>query len=315
MHLTSTRKMASRAGVALALTFGVLATGAGVAGASDHHHSSWSHDSGSSSDVSGVVNTASSTSITITERSGTTATFTIGSTTTITEGSTTVTAGALAANEHVVIVPSTTTAGQAASIKIRLSHLEGKVSSVSGNTITITGRDGLTESVVVGTTTTYTKGGATASLADVVTGVKIDATGVVNPTATALNALTVKISAPEVKQAYVEGKVAAVSGNNISVALPNGLTLLVVVSSTTTYTLNGATGALSDVVVGVYVRAAGTVDTTANALDAASVRIGGHSQGQDTSFGLTAHLSGSALGAGFGSNNHHPSGNSNGRRH
>ena len=91
-------------------------------------------------------------------------------------------------------------------------------------------------------------------------------------TANALDALSVR-SRPHVHQSWVFGKVAAVSGNDISVTLRNGLTLSVVVSATTTYTNDGAAATLADVTVGIFVRAAGTVDTTANALDATSVSI------------------------------------------
>jgi hypothetical protein len=131
----------------------------------------------------------------------------------------------------------------------------------------------------------------------------------VNTSANVLDAVTVKIAAPRVKQAWVVGKVATVSGDNISVALRNGLTLSVVVSSTTTYTMNGAAATLADVTVGVFVRAAGSVNTTANALDATSVSIGGGS-GHDTSMssGISAHLFGHGAGApgsGLGFADHH----------
>lgn len=302
MQSTSLRRIGLRAGAALALSLGAVAGVAGAAGASGHHHSWGHHDSGA---VAGAVTAASPTSITITERSGTSATFTIDSTTKVTEGSAVATAAALATGERVVITPSTTTASLAASIAIRLSRVEGKVSAVNGNTISVTVEDGLSQSVVVSSTTAFTKGGASATLADVVVGSKIEASGVVNTGANALEALSVRISAPRVNQAWVVGKVAAVNGNNISVALRNGLTLLVVVSSTTTYTLNGASATLANVTVGVYVRAAGTVDTTANALDASSVRIGGDGAGHDASAGLSAEFTlGGGVGAGFGFGGH-----------
>ena len=108
-----------------------------------------------------------------------------------------------------------------------------------------------------------------------------------------------RIAAPRVAQAWVIGKVATVSGNDISVALRNGLTLSVVVGSSTTYTFNGAAGTLADVTKGAVVRAAGTVDTTANALDATSVSIGVNGKGQVMSLGLGAKLTASGHGAGF----------------
>ena len=315
MPHSSTRGLGARAIVALALTLGVLATGVGVAGADQHHHSSWSHDSSASTAVAGKVTSASTSSITITERSGTSATFSIDSTTTVTVGSAASSSTALATGEHVVIVPSATTSGLAASIKICPERVSGVVKSVAGNDITVTVSNGLTESVVVGSSTTYSKGGASASLTDVVAGTKICATGLVDTSANALDAQSVRIAAPHVDQAWVFGKVAAVSGNDISVALRNGLTLSVVVSAATTYTNDGAAGTLADVTAGVFVRAAGTVDTTANALDATSVSIGAGGKDSQMSHGLGAKFFGSghggsgfSMGGGFSSHDNHHGG-------
>jgi len=295
MFRTSTGKYVARGGVALALTLGVMATGVSVAGASDHHHSSWSHDSGASTGVAGTVTAASTTSITVLGRSGTSTTFSIDATTTVTEGSTAA-AAALMVGERVLVIPSTTTTGLAASIKIRLSRVNGKVSAISGNTITVAVRDGLTVTVDVSSATKYSMGGASSTLASVTVGSKICASGVVNTTANALDALTVKI-ASNVKQAWVFGKVSAVSGNNITVTMFFGLGVTVTVSSTTTYTKAGATATLADVTVGSFVLASGTVDTTANALDATSVRIGSGDFHGESSMSTGAHLFGTHQGS------------------
>jgi hypothetical protein len=96
--------------------------------------------------------------------------------------------------------------------------------------------------------------------------------------------------------------VSAVSGNNISVTVRNGLSQTVVVSGATTYTKGGASASLTDVTVGVYIEAGGTVNTTANALDASTVRIGvgGGAAEDSSSQGIGANLFGVGPGAGSG---------------
>jgi hypothetical protein len=66
----------------------------------------------------------------------------------------------------------------ATAIFIHEPTLAGKVTSVSGNTITMQTRDGVTWTVTVNSSTKYLKGGQPASLADVQTGSLIQVVGV-----------------------------------------------------------------------------------------------------------------------------------------
>ncbi len=284
----------ARSITAAALGLGVLTIGAGVAGADGHHRDGGGWGGRGSGATCGIASGVSSTSITVTPHDGTAATFAIGSSTTVSEGSTAATAAALANGQRVCVEPSTSSATTAGAIRIILSAVRGRVTAVSGNTITVQGRNLLTESVLVGSATTYTKGGVSATLADVTVGEKICATGLVDTTNNVLDALTVKISSG-VRTAYVVGQVASVSGNNVTVALFDGLDVTVTVSSTTVYRMGGQTATLSDVTAGEWIVAAGTVDTTANALDAVSVWIGsgmhGGGGGDDLSLGGSSHAS------------------------
>ena len=71
----------------------------------------------------------------------------------------------------------------------------------------------------------------------------------------------------------VVGQVTAIDGNTITVTQPGGTTATIHVDGSTTYKVNGAAGALSDVKVGSFIAAEGT-QRTDGSLDAAAVRTG-----------------------------------------
>jgi len=91
---------------------------------------------------------------------------------------------------------STGDASTAASIDIQLPALFGTVSSVSGDTVVITDLEGFSRTIVVDSSTTYTKSGATASLSDIVVGSNIIAEGTVDANLTSLDATHVVIGVP-----------------------------------------------------------------------------------------------------------------------
>jgi hypothetical protein len=84
----------------------------------------------------------------------------------------------------------------AASIDIQLPALFGSVTSVSGDTVVITELEGFSRTIVVDSSTTYTKSGATSSLSDVVVGSDIVAEGTVDTNGTSLDATNVVIGLP-----------------------------------------------------------------------------------------------------------------------
>jgi Domain of unknown function (DUF5666) len=280
MYGTNKRKVAARAGAALALSIGVLAASVSVASAE-------TNDSGR---VWGTVSAASATSITVTNRVGVSSTFSITTTTKVLEGWTTVTTAALMTGEHVTVLPTSEASGVAARIRIFLSAVQGRVSAVSGDNITLTKHDGLALSVVASSATTFTLGDASATLSDVTVGSWIRARGVVDTSANALDPLHIHIAMAG-RAAYVIGTVSAVSGEDITLTLPNGLKVSVVANGATTFTKGGKAATLADVIVGARIEAIGTVDTTANALDATRVRIGdGDGDADDPGLGLGAGL-------------------------
>ncbi len=141
----------------------------------------------------GVVTNVSSTSITLRHADGTSSTYAIDPSTTVNEGRARAAASALAVGERVQVRPSTASATTAAAIEIDLAHVAGTVVSVTGDTITVSDRQGFYRTIQVGDTTTYVKAGASAALGDVTTGTVIGAEGTIGADHTTLEAVTVDI--------------------------------------------------------------------------------------------------------------------------
>ncbi len=145
--------------------------------------------------LGGLVTAVSATSVTVKGWSGTSTTFTIVPTTTkFSEGTTTVPQTDLVVGDFADIEVLSSAMTTATSINIELARFGGVVTLVSGDTITITGHKGVSQTIVVGTTsTTYAKDGAPAALSDVMVGDLINAQGVIGATATTLDATSVTI--------------------------------------------------------------------------------------------------------------------------
>ena len=222
MKRTTKMKMISNSGLTAALALGTIATGVGVAGASgqrsdpartgssigslqigsfsaqSHEHSFESRTTALSSVhcAGGVVTALTTTSITVTNRAGTDATYTITPSTTFTEDRVTAIAADLTVGDSVRITLSSTDAVTAVAIDIELAHVGGKVVSVLGNTIVLANRNGVDSTVTVDSTTTYSVGGASATLAQVTIGSFVFAEGTMSPSATTLDAISVGIGQP-----------------------------------------------------------------------------------------------------------------------
>ena len=149
---------------------------------------------GHSETIRGVVTAVSSASVTVSRLNATSATFTITPTTVITEGSTVMIEASIVIGDRVNITVNSTNPSTALKINIELAELGGFVSAVSGNSITVIGGQGFNRTILVSASTTYTKAGASATLADVVVGSKISAQGTIDVNLTTLDAVSVAIS-------------------------------------------------------------------------------------------------------------------------
>jgi hypothetical protein len=143
--------------------------------------------------IHGLVTAVATGSFTLNRLNGTTTTFTVTSSTTFTEGSTVLTAAALVVGDSADVDVNSLAPRTALSVNILLATLSGPVTAVSGNTITIRGGKGFDRTIVVSDATTYTQGGAAATLANVTVGSFITAQGTVDSNLTTLDATTVTI--------------------------------------------------------------------------------------------------------------------------
>jgi hypothetical protein len=145
--------------------------------------------------VGGLVTAASLTSVTVTDYKGTSSTFSISGTATYAEGKTTVLPAALVVGEDALIKALPSAPTTAISIGISLPRVFGKVTSVSGLTITVEGLKGVSDAIVTSGTTTITKDGATSGLSFISAGEFVSAAGliVIGATPTTLDASSVSI--------------------------------------------------------------------------------------------------------------------------
>lgn len=191
-----------RVAATTALGVGLVTGGAGIASATSSHSPRDSTTSTSATPPSpanfagGVVTAVSSTSISVKGMDAATRTYAITSSTTFSEGPTTVTASALALGQHVGIQLSASDDSTATGIDIQLPALFGTVTSVAGNSVVITDLEGFSRTIVVDSSTSYTKSGVTASLSDIDVGSGIIAEGTVDANLTSLDATSVVIGLP-----------------------------------------------------------------------------------------------------------------------
>ena len=182
--------------MSLALTVGVV----GVAAADGSHGRGPSgHESsegGRHFSAAGLVTVVGAGGFSLRSPSGTVTTYTTTSTTTYFQGTTAASASALVVGENarVKLVAGSTTV--AASVSVSLVSFEGKVTAVAGNVITITGPGSTSRTVNVSSSTTYsTRSGAPVpTLASIVVGSQLEATGLIDPTSGAMTAAAVFVS-------------------------------------------------------------------------------------------------------------------------
>ena len=207
------KRTLQHASITSAIALGVVATGVGVASASTHgatpraatsvtanakrnHSSSMPMAPGVPCGIGGDVSAITATSITVTDLAGTTSTYAIDASTTVTKNGQSAVAADIATGDNVHIAVSAADATIASRIDIVPAGIAGKVATINGDVLTISGPNGTTDSVVVSSTTLYKKGGASASLSDISVGTVIFAQGSFGSSATTVNATTVGIGQP-----------------------------------------------------------------------------------------------------------------------
>ena len=163
------------------------------------------------------------------------------------------------------------------------------MTAVSGNTITATGRGGQKVSVQVSAATTYSRAGASITLADIHAGDTIAVRGTAATTGGVLNATAITIVLPS-----EGGVVTAVSGNTLTLTGFDGTAHTVTVSAATRYQKAGQDAALADVTTGTSIRVEGTSNSDGSLIAVRVTIQVPHLDGQvtavnGTSYSVTGH--------------------------
>lgn len=212
-------------------------------------------------------------------------TITVTGSTTYTEAGSTVSLAAVQKGEQIAVRGTRTSPGvlTATSVSILLPREGGLVTGVSGDTITTSGMNGKSESILVTAATKYQKAGTTATLTDVTPGVAINAEGTQNSD----GSLTAQVVMIEMPRAM--GQVTAVTSGSYTLSGRNGSALTVTTSGSTTYVSpTGSTVQASAITSGTYIMAEGTLSADGKTLAATRITVlpagsnggwGGHGMG------------------------------------
>ena len=141
------------------------------------------------------------------------------------------------------------------------------ITSIAGSDLALKTDDGWTRTITVTSTTTITKGGATIAVGDLAIG---DEIRFAEEKATDGS---YTITAVAVIMPRAGGEVTAIDGQTLTVTQRDGTTATIHVDAETTYQVDGAAGALSDIKVGSFIVAEGTLRPDGS-LDAADVHSG-----------------------------------------
>jgi hypothetical protein len=215
----------------------------------------------------GTVSAIGASSITVTVPGGSTRTFTTDSSTTYSKDGKSASRSDLAVGQHVGIrpteasepapgtgsSPATAPASTpvAAAVNIESPRVVGMVVSVDNGTITVEDGQGFWHTVHTTGSTTYRRGGQSASASDVKKTAEVVALGSIASNHTDLDASSVAIVLPQ-----VGGDVTGVSGGTITLDTRGG-TVTVHTTSSTVYRTASGTGSASAVVAGGHVMVEG----------------------------------------------------------
>ncbi|HEX7951211.1 MAG TPA: DUF5666 domain-containing protein [Candidatus Limnocylindrales bacterium] len=154
----------------------------------------------------------------------------------------------------------------------RLGFGDITITAINGSNLSLKTDDGWTRTITVGSSTTITKGGQTIAAGDLKVGDQI----VFGETKASDGSFT--IDQIRVVMPVIGGQVTAVGTNSITVDQRGGGSATIHVSTSTTYDVDGNAGAkLSDITVGSFVAAEGTLRSDGS-LDASAVHAGTHAR-------------------------------------
>lgn len=190
--------------------------------AGEHRHGGPGHDL--------TVSSVSGTTIIAKDESGASVTIHTSSSTMVQRAGVSITLSDLTAGTPIEVRGARNSDGTitASEIDVALPVYAGTVTKMSGNTITVQSpRDNATQTIVVSSSTRYTRAGSSASLSDVQVGSIIAAEGAVNSDKS-LAAERVDVEVP-----HVDGQITSVSGSTITLRDREGGTVTVHTTAST----------------------------------------------------------------------------------
>ena len=217
-----------------------------------------------------TITSISGSNVSLKTEDGWTRTIALTSATTITKDGETIAAGDLAVGDQIRVRQSRAADGtfMITAIDVVLPRAGGTVTAVTADSITVTGRDGVSHVITTTNSTTYRLGGAAGTRSDVVVGSMIIATGSTG-TGDSFTASTVTIKAPR-----VGGTVTAVTASTITIQQRDGSSLTINVGPDTAIQVAGKDrAAIGDVTVGMRLAAAGRPNSNGS-FDAIAIRAG-----------------------------------------
>jgi hypothetical protein len=222
------------------------------------------------SDIAITITAISGNSLSLKTSDGWTRTIdTTGAT--ISKAGQTISVGALKVGDEITFREARQTDGtfKITTINVVIPTVTGTVSAVTSSSVTITLPGGSSQTLALTGSTTYSQGGVSATHGALVVGIRIQAQGTVDSSGN-FTAASVTI-APSV----VQGTVASKTASTIVVTTAAGKTVTVNVTSSTTYSIRGVSGAtLANVAVGDRIAAQGALNSdgslTASMIEAAA---------------------------------------------
>jgi hypothetical protein len=216
------------------------------------------------------VTAISGSDVSLATEDGWTRTISTTSATTITRGGAVATLADLAVGDDIRFSQTRNADGTwtITAIEIVLPSAAGTVSAVGSDTITITLRDGTSQTISTTGSTTYRLGGTDGDRADVTVGTAILATGEKDASGN-LTATTVSIRLPRIL-----GTVTATTADTITLTRRDGTTATVHVASGTAIEVAGVDNAtIADVKAGMVIEVGGT-QRADGSIDATEIHAG-----------------------------------------
>jgi len=215
-----------------------------------------------------TVTAVSGSDLSLKTDDGWTRTITVSSDTKITKGGATIAVGDIKVGDSILFRQSRQSDGSytITAIEVVVPRVAGTVGDVTSSGFMLTDPDGVKWTVNVSATTIYTLDGSAGTKADVKAGLGAVVQGTQSGN-------TISATAVSVHQQQAVGQVTAKTTSTITIERRDGTPLTIKVGSSTTYTVNGSSGSLADITVGMGISAAGTADSDGT-FSATAIRAG-----------------------------------------